>query len=68
MTGFYSKDLILEFAHSRILIDATFVYSAALIAAIFTAIYSFRLIVFTFTHIVRLNSHKIFFINYESDD
>lgn len=44
-TGFYSKDLILEFAYTRFIVDATFIYSLGLISAIFTAIYSIRSII-----------------------
>lgn len=67
-TGFYSKDLILEFAYSRIIIDAMFIYSAALIAAIFTAIYSFRLILFVFSDIKTITSYRTFFTHFETDD
>jgi NADH-ubiquinone oxidoreductase chain 5 len=48
LTGFYSKDLILEFAYTRFIVDATFIYSLGPISAIFTAIYSIRLIIFVF--------------------
>lgn len=44
--GFYSKDLILELAFSRVFSNAEFIYSLGIIAAIFTAIYSIRLIVY----------------------
>lgn len=44
LTGFYSKDLILEFAYSRFLINANFIYFLGLISAICTSIYSIRLI------------------------
>jgi NADH-ubiquinone oxidoreductase chain 5 len=48
LTGFYSKDLILEFAYSRFIINANFIYFLGLISAICTAIYSIRLIYFVF--------------------
>jgi NADH:ubiquinone oxidoreductase subunit 5 (subunit L)/multisubunit Na+/H+ antiporter MnhA subunit len=48
LTGFYSKDLILELAYSRYIIDALFVYFLSLMSAICTAIYSLRLICLTF--------------------
>ena len=44
--GFYSKDLILELAFSRVFFSAEFIYSLGIIAAIFTAIYSIRLIIY----------------------
>lgn len=44
LTGFYSKDLILEFAYSRYIIGSHFTYYLGLIAAILTAAYSTRLI------------------------
>jgi len=47
--GFYSKDIILEFAYTRILIEANFIYSIGLISAICTAIYSIRSIFFVFS-------------------
>lgn len=48
MTGFYSKDLILEFTFVRYLIDSFFVYFLGVFSAFFTSIYSFRLIFFVF--------------------
>ena len=47
-TGFYSKDLILEFALSRYMVDSLFIYFLILFAALFTSIYSFKLILFVF--------------------
>lgn len=49
LTGFYSKDLILEFAFSRYLINANFVYFLGLTSAICTSIYSIRLIFLLFS-------------------
>src|ERR1700731_1505216 len=40
MTGFYSKDLILESAYGKFFLSSFFVYSVAIIAAIFTTLYS----------------------------
>jgi len=68
LTGFYSKDLILEFAYSRFIIDALFIYSVALISAIFTAIYSFRLILFVFSNATGNRIYRTFFEKYEYDD
>ena len=48
MTGFYSKDLILEFTFVRYLIDSSFVYFLGVFSAFFTSVYSFRLIFFVF--------------------
>jgi len=48
LSGFYSKDVILELAYSRYYIDAMFVYLMAILAAIFTAIYSLKLFYYVF--------------------
>jgi NADH-ubiquinone oxidoreductase chain 5 len=48
LTGFYSKDLILEIAFSSYVFNAKFMYFLSIISAIFTSIYSLRLIYFTF--------------------
>ena len=50
LSGFYSKDVILELAYSRYYIDALFVYLLAILAAIFTAIYSLKLFYYVFFH------------------
>jgi len=50
LSGFYSKDVILELAYSRYYIDALFVYIMAILAAIFTAIYSLKLFYYVFFH------------------
>jgi NADH-ubiquinone oxidoreductase chain 5 len=44
LTGFYSKDLLLEFVFSMYSINSLFIYFLGVIAAFFTAFYSFRLI------------------------
>jgi len=49
LTGFYSKDLILEFAYSRFIIDSNFIYFLGITSAIFTSIYSIRLIFLVFS-------------------
>lgn len=61
LTGFYSKDLILEFAYSRFIVDSTFIYFLGLVSAIFTAIYSLRLIFFAFSEKKPINSYYIYF-------
>jgi len=48
LTGFYSKDLILEFSYSRYILDGLFIYSIGLFGAILTAIYSVRLLYLLF--------------------
>ncbi len=48
LAGFYSKDLILETAFGGFRLGSNFVYWLATLAAIFTTIYSTRLIFFTF--------------------
>jgi len=48
LTGFYSKDVILELAYSKYTIISTFAYWLGTISAFFTAFYSFRLIYLTF--------------------
>ena len=48
LTGFYSKDIILEFAYSRFVVDAAFIYFLSLMSAGFTAVYSIRALYFLF--------------------
>ena len=48
LTGFYSKDLVLELAYSCYIIDGFFIYFLGVAAAYFTAVYSVRLIMFVF--------------------
>ena len=48
LTGFYSKDIILEVAAATITIPGTFAYWLGLITAFFTAFYSFRLLYLAF--------------------
>jgi NADH-ubiquinone oxidoreductase chain 5 len=48
LSGFYSKDLILELIYSRYIIESTFIYFFAVLAAIFTSIYSFKLLFYVF--------------------
>jgi NADH-ubiquinone oxidoreductase chain 5 len=48
MTGFYSKDLILESAYGRFNYAGTVVYYIATIGAMFTALYSIKVIWLTF--------------------
>lgn len=48
MTGFYSKDLILEVALGQYEVSGTIAYWLGTISAVFTAFYSFRLVSLTF--------------------
>ena len=48
MTGFYSKDLILESAYGKFFLSSIFVYSVAIIAAIFTTLYSIKILYLSF--------------------
>jgi NADH-ubiquinone oxidoreductase chain 5 len=48
MTGFYSKDLILESAYGKFFLSSLFVYVVALIAAIFTTLYSIKILYLSF--------------------
>ena len=48
LTGFYSKDVILEVAYAKFTIEGTFAHWLGSISAFFTSFYSFRLIYLTF--------------------
>lgn len=48
LTGFYSKDMILEFTYSRFSINSYFLFLLGVSAAFFTAFYSTRLIYWVF--------------------
>lgn len=48
LTGFYSKDVILECAAARFSFDASFAHWLGTLSAFFTAFYSFRLLYLTF--------------------
>jgi len=56
LTGFYSKDFILESAITSYCIDSIFIYFLGVFSAFFTAVYSFRLIFFVF--LVKTNIYK----------
>ena len=56
LTGFYSKDVILECAAARFSFDATFAHWLGTISAFFTAFYSFRLLYLTF--IAKTNAYR----------
>lgn len=61
LTGFYSKDLIIELAYAKYSISGTFSYYLLSITAGLTAFYSFRLIMLTF--FTNPNSSKINYLN-----
>ena len=48
LTGFYSKDLLLELVYVRFLLDSSFVYSFGIFTAFLTAVYSLKLLLFVF--------------------
>ena len=48
LTGFYSKDVILEVSYAKYTIDGTFAHWLGVTSALLTAFYSFRLIYYTF--------------------
>jgi len=56
LTGFYSKDLILELALTKYTLEGSFAYCLGLITAFFTSFYSFR--VFYMTFIYKTNSSR----------
>lgn len=57
LSGFYSKDFILEVSYASYHMHGGFVYWLGAIAAFFTAFYSFRLIYFVFY--TKTNAHYI---------
>ena len=58
LTGFYSKDVILELAFAKYTVSGSFAHWLGTISAFFTAFYSFRLLYLTFLNIS--NSYKSF--------
>jgi NADH-ubiquinone oxidoreductase chain 5 len=64
LTGFYSKDLLLELTFVRFIIDSNFIYFLGITAAFFTAIYSVKLLLFVFFN--QVNSSRVFNFAYES--
>ena len=50
LTGFYSKDLILELALTKYSFEGSFAYALGLITAFLTSFYSFRLFFMTFLY------------------
>lgn len=58
LSGFYSKDLILEIAYSQSIVLGHYAYWLGSLAAFLTSFYSFRLIYLTF--ITKANSYKFY--------
>jgi NADH-ubiquinone oxidoreductase chain 5 len=64
LTGFYSKDLIIELAYGQYSFNGSYAYILGSITAGITAFYSFRLISLVFLSIpngskfIYLNSHE----------
>jgi NADH-ubiquinone oxidoreductase chain 5 len=48
LTGFFSKELIIEYGTQRYIIDSNFSYTITIFSALFTVLYSFKLLIFTF--------------------
>ena len=48
LSGFYSKDLIIELVYSRYILDSFFIYFLAIFGALLTSIYSFKIFYFVF--------------------
>lgn len=61
LTGFYSKDLIIELAYAKYSFSGTFSYYLLAATAGLTAFYSFRLIMITF--LTKPNGSKIKYLN-----
>jgi len=58
LTGFYSKEFIIELGFKTFVVDANFTYMIALLSAFFTTIYSCKLLIYTF--ITRsVNGYKV---------
>jgi len=57
LTGFYSKDVILEVAYANYTVSGNFAYWLGAISALFTSYYSFRLLFLTF--LGQSNAYKI---------
>lgn len=60
LTGYYSKDFLLEFVYSIYNIDGVYIYFIGVFAAFFTAFYSFRLLYWIF--LAKANFFKIYIL------
>ena len=61
LTGFYSKDVILELAYSKYTVVGHYAYFLGSFAVFCTAFYSMRLLILTFLH--KPNGNKIIIMN-----
>lgn len=50
LTGFYSKEVIIEFTLKSYVIDSSFLYLISLLSAALTCFYSWRLLIFCFSN------------------
>ena len=66
LTGFYSKDVILEIAYTKYSIHSCFAYWLGTISAFFTAYYSWRLLYLTF--LSKSNGYKNVIFNAHEPD
>jgi NADH:ubiquinone oxidoreductase subunit 5 (subunit L)/multisubunit Na+/H+ antiporter MnhA subunit len=57
LTGFYSKEVIIEFAQKSYIIDSGFLYIISIASASLTGFYSWRLLFFCFLN-PSINAHK----------
>jgi len=57
LSGFYSKDVILEIAYTKYTVESLFAYWLGSLTAFFTALYSFRLLHYVFYS--NTNSYKV---------
>jgi len=61
LSGFYSKDVILELTYSRYILDSTYIFLIAVAAALLTSTYSFKLLYFVFFYKLNFSySHIVF--------
>ena len=58
LTGFYSKELIIELGLKRYVIDSNLCYVISIFSSIFTIIYSFKLLVYSFLK-RSINGYKV---------
>ena len=64
LSGFYSKDLIIELVYSRYVLDSIFVYILSLLGALFTASYSLKVVFYIFFSKVNFSYTIYKFWNY----
>ena len=68
LSGFYSKDLILELTYSRYIIDSYYIFLIAVSAALLTSTYSFKLLYFVFFHELNFSySHIMFWRGHDTE-